>query len=47
MFNNRDFNYEEACEYVKKEAYKYWVEEDQVLEGLKEDEQYSRSELKE
>jgi hypothetical protein len=45
-FNNRNFNYEEACEYIKKEAYKYWVEEDQVLVGLKEDEQYSRSELK-
>lgn len=46
VFNNRDFSYEEACEYIKKEAYKYWVEEDQVIKGLKDDEQYTRSELK-
>ena len=45
-FNNRDFTYDEACDYVKKEGYKYWVDEKQVLEGLKNDVKYSRDELR-
>jgi hypothetical protein len=45
-FNNRDFTYEEACEYLKKEAYKYWVDEKQLLEGLKNDINYCRDDLK-
>lgn len=46
IINNRDLNYEEACDYIKKESYKYWIDEDKVLGGLNSKEGYSRIELK-